>query len=376
MAAPGENRSVAFRMRALPFGSVRSVRAFLRVAHSLWAIAVSEFLIPWTNYFDDFVTFADVGEQVSVDASVRFLLKSLGWRFAESGDKAPPFGELVNAVGVSIDVASMGGGKILIDSTANRKLEVAAMISAVLAGGRLPRADAPRLRGRLQFASGQLFGRLAKKALSIVAEHAYSPKNVDAETISALRLYLSCLESQRPRAVYRSISQVFFIFTDACFEPDSSSVKAGIGAVLVDSSGKATHFFTANLKDELVDDINKSQRKTIIFELELFASLWAVIGWKQFITNCAVVVYTDNDAVRDCLISCNTSSSNARPILDLYLRVEFQAAFNAWMSRVPTDSNIADAPSKRKIVKHSNLLELQKLMSMWRWCGTTCRSSS
>ena len=97
---------------ALPFGSVRSVHAFLRVAHSLWAIAVSEFLIPWTNYFDDFVTFADSNEQVSVDASVRFLLKSLGWRFAESGEKAPPFGELVNALGVSIDVTSMGSGKI------------------------------------------------------------------------------------------------------------------------------------------------------------------------------------------------------------------------------------------------------------------------
>ena len=166
------------------------------------------------------------------------------------------------------------------------------------------------------------------------------------ETISALKLYLSCLESNRPRAVHRSISQVFLIFTDACFEPDSSSVKAGLGAVLVTSSGKVTHFFLANLKDNLVSDINRSLRKTIIFELELFAILCALIGWRQFITNCAVVVYTDNDAVRDCLISCNISSSNARPILDLYLKVEFQSSFNAWMSRVPTDSNIADAPSR------------------------------
>ena len=172
VAVPGEDRSVAFQMRALPFGSVRSVHAFLRVAHSLWAIAVSEFLVPWTNYFHDFVTFADSNEQVSVDASIRFLLKSLGWRFAESGDKAPPFGELVNGVGVSIDVSSMGAGKILIDDTANRKAEIYSVISAVIDGGRLPRAEALRLRGRLQFASGQLFGRLAKKALSIVTEHA------------------------------------------------------------------------------------------------------------------------------------------------------------------------------------------------------------
>ena len=90
VAVPGENRPVAFQMRAPPFGSVRSVHAFLRVAHSLWAIAASEFLVPWTSYFDDFVTFADSNEQVSVDGCVRFILKSLGWRFAESGDKAPP----------------------------------------------------------------------------------------------------------------------------------------------------------------------------------------------------------------------------------------------------------------------------------------------
>ena len=189
---------------------------------------------------------------------------------------------------------------------------------------------------------------MAKKALSIVTGHAYSSKNatLDAETISALKLYLSCLESQRPRAVHRSISQVGFIFTDACFEPDSSSVKAGIGAVLADASGKVTHFFSVALDDVLLNDKNKPQRKTVIFELELFAILCAVIGWKQFVTNCAIVVYTDNDAVSDCLISCNTSSSNARPILDLYLKVEFESSFNAWTSRVPTNSNIADAPSR------------------------------
>ena len=274
VAVPGGDRSVAFQMRALPFGSVRSVHAFLRVAHSLWAIAVSEFLIPWPNYFDDFATFADNNEQVSVDASIRFLLKSLGWRFAESGEKAPPFGELVNALGVSIDVCSMGAGKFLIDNTANRKAEISSVISSVIDGGRLPRAEALRLRGRLQFASGQLFGRLAKKAFSIVTEHAYCSKSaaLDDETISALKLYRTCLESGRPRTVHRSISKAFFIFTDACFEPDSSSVKAGIG---VGSSGKVTHFFATSLKDNLVNEINKSQRKTVIFELELFAILCA-----------------------------------------------------------------------------------------------------
>ena len=111
----------------------------------------------------------------------------------------------------------MGEGLNLIDNTSSRKLEISSLIALVLEGGRFPRADAFRLRGRLQFASGQLFGRLAKKALSIVTGHAYFSRNsvLDSETISALKLYFSCLESQRPRAVHRSISQVFFIFTDA-----------------------------------------------------------------------------------------------------------------------------------------------------------------
>ena len=53
---PTTKTTFAFRMRALPFGSVKPVRSFLRVAHSLWAILVKEFMVAWTIYFDDFVT--------------------------------------------------------------------------------------------------------------------------------------------------------------------------------------------------------------------------------------------------------------------------------------------------------------------------------
>ena len=58
------------------------------------------------------------------------------------------------------------------------------------------------------------------------------------------------------------------------------------------------------------------------------------------------MVYIANDAVPGCLISCNTSSVNARPLLDLFLKTAFDLGFNAWMSRVPADSNIVDDPSR------------------------------
>ena len=76
-------------MRALPFGSVRSVHAFLRVAHSLWAIATSEFLAPWTSYFDDFVTFSDSNEQVSVDVETPFEKRIVTLIYKRKFSKVP-----------------------------------------------------------------------------------------------------------------------------------------------------------------------------------------------------------------------------------------------------------------------------------------------
>ena len=101
----------------MPFGSVKSVRFFLRVAHSLWAILVKKFLIPWTKYFDDFVTFLRCGEVASVAGSIKFVFKALGWLFAEDGSKAPEFSCDGKALGVHLGVQHMHHGKVLIDST-------------------------------------------------------------------------------------------------------------------------------------------------------------------------------------------------------------------------------------------------------------------
>ena len=82
---PATKTTFAFRMKALPFGSVKSVRSVLRVARSFWAILVKEFKVAWTNYFDDFATFARVDEVPSVAGSIKFVFKALGWLFAEDG---------------------------------------------------------------------------------------------------------------------------------------------------------------------------------------------------------------------------------------------------------------------------------------------------
>ena len=101
-----------------------------------------------------------------------------------------------------------------------------------------------------------------------------------------------------------------------------------------------------NWLTSLLEARNVSHKKTIIFELEVFAIWCALNVWAQYIESSPLVVFTDNDAVRDSLVGCRTNSDNASDILEACLRQEFSLALNLWVARVRTDSNIADDPSR------------------------------
>ena len=101
----------------------------------------------------------------------------------------------------------------------------------------------------------------------------------------------------------------------------------------------------------MLDAINVTSRKTIIFECDFFAVLCALVTWQDSLRQSNVVIHTDNDAVRDCFISCHTGSDNALPILDVWLKFESNVESSVWVTRVPTESNIHDDRS-RLVVQH------------------------
>ena len=96
----------------------------------------------------------------------------------------------------------------------------------------MTKQEALRLRGRLQFTSGYLFGRIAKSCLTAVSNHAYSSSTsmISDELLSSLILHKHLLETGRPREPKRSSAETWFIQTDACFDPEHDQVVAGIGA--------------------------------------------------------------------------------------------------------------------------------------------------
>ena len=107
--------------------------------------------------------------------------------------------------------------------------------------------------------------------------------------------------------------------------------------------------------------------KTIIFECEFFAVFCAIWSWREKLTGCNIVIHIDNDGVRDSFISCHTTNDNAVPILNAFLQLEFEAAMNTWITRVPAESNVADNPSRFDV---TSLIHCAKVSfnscSMWR----------
>ena len=71
----------------------------------------------------------------------------------------------------------------------------------------------------------------------MVTNHAYSMCGVDLDepTVGALRLHRTFISASAPRTLDVSPSGVWFVFTRACFDPETFS---GIGGVLVDNNGQ------------------------------------------------------------------------------------------------------------------------------------------
>ena len=88
------------------------------------------------------------------------------------------------------------------------------------------------------------------------------------------------------------------------------------------------------------------QTKHPIFELELLPVWCALFTWSGFLQNSQAVFYLDNEGAKAALINGATSTENGRLIIQQFVLKELQIQMRVWFSRVPTSSNLADAPSR------------------------------
>ena len=341
---PLSGRPQVFRSRVLVFGARASVMGFCRTAAGIWSIGAGLFHLHWTSYFDDFFLVCEEGEERHIDLAQRLLFQLLGWE--TSTEKEAEFHELARVLGIEIDLASASVGILMAKNGASRVVEIGGQIDSILSRGRYSRGELKVLRGRLQFAEQQVYGRSSAWMVQILSHAAEaSPSGrTTPELERALRFLKHRLETAGPREVSAKEGSTWFLFTDACLE-----TTGGLGGILYNHQGSVHSWYSQEVPPSLCQDLNPDAKRTIISELEalaVLAGLECLCGHLSSKCEDRLVVFIDNEAALGSLISGKASTRVTRSIVDLVAEWEFARCPGLWFERVPSHSNPADGPSR------------------------------
>ena len=356
---PTEDKAKVFRQLAVPFGSTKAVYFFLRVARALWTILVKGALVPTTNYFDDFVLLALSGDRSSCSFAFNEVMKLLGWKLSE--DKTTEWDTSFEALGVLFEIDQTGSGVLRVKNTERRRKELTSSIASFLGSGKMTQKEALQLRGRLQFAQAQFFGRLGRRCLNEITRHAYSGKSkLSTYAKERLEEFGKFLSAAQPRLVGQVSCRTFMILTDAAFEKETRT--GGLGGVLLTGTGSALSYFSVPISESQADKLSAHEEQTIIYELEMFGVL---VGLKLLVekttrfaeeysqagatAGTGVTCYIDNDAARHAYIAGSAKKGVAGVLVDEVNFLEYVHGILPWYARVASPANLADEPSRMKL---------------------------
>ena len=83
-----------------------------------------------------------------------------------------------------------------------------------------------------------------------------------------------------------------------------------------------------------------------IAPIEALAVLVALAGWEARIQGRSVLAFVDNEGVRACMVSGGSTSAAVAGVVGAAVDREIAAGALVWFERVPSESNLADPPSR------------------------------
>ena len=333
-----------YRLKTLPFGATHSVYNFLRLARMLYTIMVRGLFL-MTNFYDDFILASPPQLQESASRGMELVFLLTGWIYAKEGKKATVFDSACKALGVQFNFDRSSDFLMHVENTEARKKEICDLIGAALECGRLGKAESLILRGKLGFADSFVHGRLGTLTLKKLSEHAYGrTSKLGSDTMAALQAMSLRLKVAGPRVVTSTPSRCWHIFTDAAYE--QSTQTGGLGGVLFDDKGLACSWFSVEVTGAASRKLGSGFKQSLIYELEMAASIVAMQLWGRDSGSNLHVCYGDNDSARFSLIRASGSGEVACLMLGKFLTWEAENNVVTWFARVPTEANIADFPSR------------------------------
>ena len=237
------------------------------------------------------------------------------------------FGLDCEALGVVFNLHASGSGVCSIYNTEARVQEISAEINRVLEQGHISQVEAQKLRGRMQFAESQLYGRTGKRCISALRDFSCKRRStIQERETTFLKLFVNLLKSDTPRQVFCEGKHSVVIITDACYEKDASDTVCGLGGVLVDKTSD-------------VRLLGEPNRKQIIFEAESLCAVPAYSLWAEFIVGKKSFLYVDNEGTKFSLIRGKSDNLVVDAIAHAFAEIESSTNTLCWISRVSSYSN-------------------------------------
>ena len=134
-----------------------------------------------------------------------------------------------------------------------------------------------------------------------------------------------------------------FLFTDACFDVESKT--GGIGAVLLTSRGEVIEWFASQwmVRSASGPPVRTRSKSS---QMEAFPVLMAIDLWKERLSRRHLVAFVDKEGARLSIIRGRSPSLRLNGIVARICSLEEAHFVLAWYARVPSPSNVADAPSR------------------------------
>jgi hypothetical protein len=154
------------------------------------------------------------------------------------------------------------------------------------------------------------------------------------------------LQHGKPREIDTKSHEVLFLYTDASYSPEEET--GGVGGVLCAADGKILAWFGEEVSPSVCKKLKAEGQSQIIGELEALAVLVALKTWADKICSKHLVAFIDNEGSKFSILKGYSRNPALSKIVSAIASAEEAATCFCWYSRIPSECNPADGPSRGK----------------------------
>ena len=143
------------------------------------------------------------------------------------------------------------------------------------------------------------------------------------------------------------------VFTDGAYEDGA----AGCGVVVFSSRADKPLVMSFQIPVSILDQWKKDGHEQLIAQVELLPIVVVKRQFGHLLSSARVIYFIDSEGVKEALVAGVTKSQASKVMLHECMIQDSMLNNLSWYTRIPSPSNIADAPSRMKLDEIEELFQ-------------------